>query len=84
MLEVMNSTQKTSETYPESMTSDEMICNMKEIRVFSDKPTVGLLKFAESTGLVIYAKVNRDGNTRYEKGYTIVNSRSLYVGVKAE
>ena len=52
------------------MTGDEMICNMKEIRVFSDKPTVGLLKFAESTGLVIYAKVNRDGNTRYEKGYT--------------
>ena len=80
----MNSTQKPSETYPESMTGDEMICNMKEIRVFSDKPTVGLLKFAESTGLVIYAKVNRGGNALYEKGYTIVNGRGLYVGVKAE
>ena len=66
------------------MTCDEMICYMKEIRVFSDKPTVGLLKFAESTGLVIYAKVNRDGNTHYDKGYAIVNSHGLYVGVKAE
>ena len=80
----MNNTQKTSETYPESMTGDEMICNMKEIRVFNDRPTVGLRRFAESTGLVIYTKVNRDGNARYEKGYIIVNGRRLYVGVKAE
>ena len=61
-----------------------MICSMKVINVLNTKPTIGLLKFAESTGLVIYTKVSRNGNIHYKKGYTAVRSNGLYVGVKAQ